>query len=74
MSHDVLHAGTVAFEKNVIKPIKEAFEFGSEEADMFRYVGMNFNQMRDGIWVDQEHYVQALELPDMNVAADIEGG
>ena len=60
---DLLHAGTDAFEDEVIKPLKKAFKFGSEGEVEFRYVGMNIKQSEVGIVVDQDHYVDNLEVP-----------
>ena len=43
--------------------VKQAFNFGTDERDEFRYVGMHMKRMSDGILVDQDHYVKAFELP-----------
>ena len=64
---DLLHTGDSDFETNVIKPLKEAFKFGSEGEMEFRYVGMNIKQLRGGIEVDQDHYVDGLEVPKVEV-------
>ena len=68
---DVLHAGEDAFEETVMENLKRAFKFGSEEELEFRYVGMNFDQYEEGIVVDQDHYIMALESPDMELVKDI---
>ena len=65
---DVLHGGSNKFEEQIMKPVKKAFKFGTEETEKFRYVGMNMTQKGDGIHIDQDHYIEALELPDMDVA------
>ena len=38
---DILHAGDKDFDKLVMDPLKKLFEFGSEDEQEFRYVGMN---------------------------------
>ena len=63
---DMLHAGGVKFEKDVIEQIKETFKFGTEEQNKFRYVGLNVKQEQRRICVDQNHYINNLEEPDMN--------
>ena len=68
---DVLHAGEDVFEETVMENLKRAFKFGSEEELEFRYVGMNFDQYEEGIVVDQDHYIMALESPDMELVKDI---
>jgi len=32
---------------------------------------MNMIQNKRGIFVNQDHYIQSLELPDMNMAKDL---
>ena len=51
--------------------IKNTFKFGSEEELEFRYVGMNIVQCEEGFMMDNNHYVQALELPCMEVAKNL---
>ena len=54
--------------KRFMTRVKSSLKFGLEEAESFRYVGMNMTQEEGGILIDQDHYVKALELPDMDVA------
>ena len=68
---DILHLGLYSFDEGVMKPLKEAFYFGSEEEEKFRYMGLNMEQTADGIIVNQDHYVKELELPDMDVAKNL---
>jgi hypothetical protein len=53
------------YKYKITKKLKQAFNFGSEEESEFRYVGMNFDQYDEGIRVDHDHYIRALESPDM---------
>ena len=62
---DLLHTGLSKFSKNVMKPLREHFIFGSEETECIRYVGLNVSQNHEYIDVDQDHYVEALEIPDL---------
>ena len=69
---DVLHGGGALFKKKVMEPLFKKFKFGSHEDTEFRYVGINFRQLQDGsIQMDQDHYVEALEGPDMDTVANI---
>ena len=68
---DILHGGHPEFDDNVMSPVKSAFNFGSEGSQMFRYVGMNMVQSEKSIVIDQDHYVQGLELPDMTIAEEL---
>lgn len=68
---DILHAGSADFEAKVMQPLKQSIKFGSEETLEFRYVGLNFDQYEEGIKVNNDHYVEALELPDMDLVKNI---
>ena len=68
---DVLHGGGENFDENVMATVKSSFKFGLEEAESFRYVGMNMLQTDQGIIIDQDHYVKGLELPDMDIAQNL---
>ena len=54
-----------------MKKVKAAFEFSEEEYMNFRYVGMNMVQKHNGISINQDHYIDSLELPDMEVAVNL---
>ena len=69
---DVLHTGEEVFDKKVMTKLKQAFKFGTEEESEFRYVGMNFKQEDKNIIVDHDHYIMALEGPDMEVVINKE--
>ena len=68
---DLLDGGTQKFEEKVMKKVKQAFEFSDEEVSNFRYVGMNMIQKGNGITINQDHYIESLELPDMQVAVNL---
>ena len=70
---DILHgSGTTEFERKVFEPLKKKFQFGSEEMTEFRYVGMHIKQTEDGILVDQNHYLQTIDVPEVNMKAELE--
>ena len=64
---DLLHGGYKGFNTKIMEPLKEHFKFGSEEKESFRYVGLNVNQNQGFIEVDQDHYVESLENPDVKL-------
>ena len=68
---DVINGGDKNFKKSVMKPLLKAFKFGDHEERTFRYVGWNMNQEEEGIYVDQDHYIESLEEIDMSVADGI---
>ena len=68
---DLLHGGTYNFENTVMQSVKESFEFSEEESERFRYVGMNMVQDNEGIMINQDHYIQSLDLPDMEAVESL---
>ena len=64
---DMLSVGQQKFETEVVDKMKTAFKFGSEEEVEFRYVGLHIVQYEEGIVIDTDHYVQAMDLPDMEL-------
>ena len=64
---DILHGGDESF-KRVMCEVKSSFKFGTDEEEEFRYVGMHMCQTNGGIMIDQDHYVQSIEVPDMQIA------
>ena len=68
---DLMHGGSMIFQNDVMLAIKSSFTFSEEESERFRYIGMNMIQNSHGIYVNQDHYIQSLELPDMNIAKDL---
>ena len=64
MSHvdDLLHgSGDETFEDEVMIPLKKKFQFGSEEEEAFRFVGMNIAQSKDSIRVDLSQFAESLD-------------
>ena len=64
---DLLHgSGSDLFETEVLGPLKEKFMFGGEEEGRFRYIGMQVSQTNDSIVINQDHYIDTLEVPDFD--------
>ena len=53
------------FNENVMEPMFQSFHFGSHELGEFRYVGMNMKQDEGVIVIHHDHYIEALEMPDV---------
>ena len=68
---DLLDGGTDCFQQEVMKKVKDTFDFSDEEIQKFRYVGMNMIQNKEGVIINQDHYIESLELPDMSVAVNL---
>ena len=63
---DLLHgSGSAYFFQNVMLPLKQIFTFGKETQKELFYVGMHVVQEKDSIVVDQDQYVQSLEVPEL---------
>ena len=65
---DILHGGNDEFQA-AMEELKSKFIFGLDEVQEFRYVGMNLRRTSTGITVDQDHYINTFEVPDMEVAS-----
>ena len=59
------------FEANVMTKIKKSFSFGSEEELEFCYEGMNITQYEEGFEMNNNHYIQAVSIPNMDVANNL---
>ena len=51
--------------EQVLDKMKEKFTYGSQDSLPFRYVGLNVDKVDDKIIIDQDHFVQTLEIPDL---------
>ena len=61
---DFEFTGTTQWQHDVIDKIKEIFNISEENVGSFRYTGLNINQTREGVSVDQKHYVENVhEIP-----------
>jgi transposase InsO family protein/G:T-mismatch repair DNA endonuclease (very short patch repair protein) len=58
---DFLDSGNEDFSQNVMNKITQKFKIGKEEDTAFRYVGVNVQQTKENIIIDQDHFIQELE-------------
>ena len=57
---DFLISGSKEFQKEVLQKLKGRFTFGKIEVESFKFTGLNIVQKEDGIYVDQNEYVQSI--------------
>ena len=69
---DLLHGfGCNEFIENIMLPLKKIFTFGKvDDSDDFMYVGMHIKQEQECITVDQDHYVQMIDFPDIRAFSE----
>ena len=59
--NDFIWGGSNIFATTVIPHIKTAFQVGREEHDRFRYVGMDFATVKEGVEMQQDVYIKNLQ-------------
>ena len=59
---DELGCGSEEFRQNVWNKLDERLIVKCTETDVFRYVGLNIKQTSNCISIDQQHYIETLEL------------
>ena len=57
---DFLFAGSQVFLDTIIRTLVKTFKIGSEHSENFTYVGLRFITYKDGITVDQDHYIHSI--------------
>ena len=62
--------GDAEFDEQILTPLKERFLFGQEEEEEFNYVGMHVSQEGSSIVTNQNHYVDALDVPDWSPSVE----
>jgi len=64
MSHidDFLHAGEILFDETVMRGLRDRFLAGKLEENQFSYIGFHIKQIRSGIILDQNKYVDSIEI------------
>ena len=50
---------------------RSSFKFSDEESKHFRCAGISMIQSNSGIFLNQDHYVQSIELPDMQIGNNL---
>ena len=63
---DFCFGGTEKFLKEVIGGLKKKLRIGEEELSKFRYIGVNVQGDEEGVWMEQDRYIDS-------ISAHIEG-
>ena len=63
---DVMATGSKTFNEKVLCGLKDAFLIGKTEEGAFRYVRTNIEQQGDRIVMNQDHYIDSIELIDLS--------
>jgi hypothetical protein len=58
---DFMHCGNAAFDVEVMDKLRKRFVPGKLEEGSFSYVGFDIKQSKNGIMLDQSHYMQDLQ-------------
>ena len=59
---DFLYTGTADFYKWIISKLRSKFLVGSSDSVTFTYVGLRIKSYKDGLTVDQNQYIDGLEM------------
>ena len=62
---DALEVGNEQMKEKVIENMKKRFTFGSQESLPFRYVGLNIEKEDEKVTINQDHFVDSIEIPDI---------
>ena len=69
---DFLHAGTDFFDEQVMNLLRRRFQTSKVVDKEFNYLGFQIHQHDSGIWLDQDHYVESLEVATIPVTRSTE--
>ena len=69
---DFLFAGSHCFLDSIIKRFMKIFNVGSTGSDNFTYVGLRLNTYKDGITLDQDHYIASINEMDLSKKRKLE--
>ncbi len=64
---DFFYAGTKEFIEEIMPKILGIFKVGKSEAGEFMYTGFQFKQDKDGITIDQDKYIDNVNVPEIDV-------
>nr|XP_039252849.1 uncharacterized protein LOC120330085 [Styela clava] len=53
-------SGSQTFEKKIITKLRETFQVGNEETSCFKYVGLQINEHKDRVSLNQNEYISSL--------------
>ena len=67
---DFLVGGNPEFDDILEKGLMSKFTFGKVESKKFKYIGLNVEQRDEGIFIDQNEYIQSLQPIEIEKAVD----
>ena len=67
---DFLSGGDSMFKENVLIPLKKTFKMGVNHKKKFRYIGWDIEQNDDGIFVNQDQYMNSIQQMDISSVKD----
>ena len=65
---DFLHCGNQNFYSTIIEPLCSRFQTGSRQSENFKYVGFQITQTESNILLDQQDYIDSIEIPKIPIA------
>ena len=65
---DFVFAGNQKFQTNVIKPLLDKYVISKHEQSSFKYIGIDINQSKSGIILDQKDYTQCVKTVDISAS------
>ena len=65
---DFLHCGNEHFQTSIIQPLCSRFETGSRQSENFKYVGFQITQTTNCATLDQQDYIESIEIPKIPIA------
>ena len=60
---DFIHCGTEYFNQIILPQVLTAFQIGTSECNAFMYTGFMLKQDEQGVTLDQEKYVDGVQIP-----------
>ena len=63
-----LHCGNQNFYRTIIEPLCSRFQTGSRQSENFKYVGFQITQTESKILLDQQDYIDSIEIPKIPIA------
>lgn len=62
---DFCYGGTHQFEQDIIMELKNKLRVGMEKVQTFRYIGVNIEDNKSCISLDQKEYIRGIKIPDI---------
>src|SRR6201990_1506556 len=61
---DFCFGGSKEFFENIITGIKRRLKIGMEEVSEFKYIGINIGKREEGVWLEQNKYIDDINIPE----------